>query len=368
MWQLMSLAMAKLSKPRGGKPLRTPANGFPGFVSRRRLERIVTGDIWGFMRHFVEDLQIAKDKKRQASAYVEQASDFYIAAQNPQTGSRPLLYYYAFLNLAKTFLISRGVDLPPLVRHGISDPKANLRTRLRLEGQKVQVYSTARDRSQLFPEFLKVLGWSGRGPFQVKVLDLLAQVPAVHRTYFRVTGETRRFLPVERWDLLSDGRHVWARCYAIGNDQDVRETLGRVGKRRAFRRLFTRIQAEKTHEVGWETTAARGRKRGVDKAVSQLAGQIRGVGIWAVLRSTGYRYYFGTFLRSHRIPQLASIYAIMFYLGSITRYKPYDFDRIVEGRYAWLVNEFLATQPQQFLYLLASTMVGSDVVRSWAVT
>ncbi len=53
----------------------------------------------------------------------------------------------------------------------------------------------------------------------------------------------------------------------------------------------------------------------------------------------------------------------MFYLGSITRYKPYDFDKIITQRYSWLIGEFLSTQPMQFLYALASHLDGVEVVR-----
>ena len=56
----------------------------------------------------------------------------------------------------------------------------------------------------------------------------------------------------------------------------------------------------------------------------------------------------------------------MFFLGSVTRYRPYDYDTILGGRYAWLVEEFIATQPTQFLYLLASTLAGVEVVRPLA--
>ena len=52
----------------------------------------------------------------------------------------------------------------------------------------------------------------------------------------------------------------------------------------------------------------------------------------------------------------------MFYLGSITRYRPYDFDRYLAGRSGHLLSEFLATQPNQFIYLLASELAGNQVV------
>jgi hypothetical protein len=52
----------------------------------------------------------------------------------------------------------------------------------------------------------------------------------------------------------------------------------------------------------------------------------------------------------------------MFYLGNITRYEPQDFDTIVDKKWAWLVGDFLNTQPNQFLYLMACEISSNEVV------
>src|ERR671924_350294 len=54
------------------------------------------------------------------------------------------------------------------------------------------------------------------------------------------------------------------------------------------------------------------------------------------------------------VPQLLSIYAITFYLGSITRYRPHHFDRMISGPYGPRIQDFVTGQPLQFLYLMAS--------------
>jgi len=103
-----------------------------------------------------------------------------------------------------------------------------------------------------------------------------------------------------------------------------------------------------------------------NRPVADLSNALVRAGVWSVLTSTGYRYYLGAVPQRYRLPQLASVYATMFYLGSVTRYRPYDYETILGGRYAWLVEEFLATQPTQFLYLLASQLTGVEVVQPLA--
>lgn len=361
--------MARPPAARIGKPLRTAANGFPGFLRGKRLQKVITRDIWGCLSEIVEfrGQRIATEKVRQARAYLEQAFEFYAAAASPQLASRPLLYYYSFLNLAKVFLLDSGVSFPPQVTHGIRDPRTNVREKLRLEGQRVSIEAPANDHSRIFPEFANLLGGTPRGQNEFRVVDLIAQVPAIHRAYVQVTQKRPQFLPVERFEPLTDGRRVWTRCAIGRHDREVSVILRAISRQRAFRRTFRQVHAADAGRACFQTGPDPGRRRGVDRALATQGLRIKKLGVWAILTDKGYRYYLGSFPPRERLPQLASVYAVMFYLGSITRYKPYDFDRIVESRYGWLVSEFLATQPQQFLYLLASTMAGTDVVQPWAV-
>ena len=65
----------------------------------------------------------------------------------------------------------------------------------------------------------------------------------------------------------------------------------------------------------------------------------------------------------HRLPQLLSMYAVMFYLGSITRYRPHHFQALLRGAFGPRVRDFVTGQPLQFLYLMASEIAGRDVAK-----
>jgi YaaC-like Protein len=350
----------------GRDSLPTPATGFPGFLQQRRKPRVIAGDIWACLKYQIEDL-LPQDREREALGYVEQAAEFYEAAENPQIRSRPLLYYYSFLNVTKALLIARGVRLPPRTRHGVYDPKANQRARLRFEGQKVRIVGATANREEVLPELIREPGGGVTGR-EYKVVDLLGQVPAIHRTYLGVAprGAQPKFMPA-RFDVLYDGGEVWARMILNRRAMDVKRTLKDVSTRQAFKSTFHPTASPKG-EIWFETDPEPGARRGIDPALVRLGERIRACGLWSVLTSRGYLYYLSSHTPAQRLPQLASAYAVMFYLGSITRYKPYDYDRIVSGRYAWLVNEFVATQPRQFLYLVASLLAEVDVVRPYALT
>jgi hypothetical protein len=64
------------------------------------------------------------------------------------------------------------------------------------------------------------------------------------------------------------------------------------------------------------------------------------------------------------LPQLLSIYAIMFYLGSITRYTPLWYDQIVDSEFGTFVESFIDSQPTQFLYLMTSYFAEREVAKA----
>ena len=64
------------------------------------------------------------------------------------------------------------------------------------------------------------------------------------------------------------------------------------------------------------------------------------------------------------LPQILAIYAITFYLGSIVRYRPHHFDKILQGSYGPFIEAFLNDQPTQFIYLMASEFAEKEVTRA----
>ena len=152
---------APFRRARVGRSLESRPSGFPAYFEKRQ-QRVVTGDVWAFLRHLVTET-LDRAREREALAFLEQAAEFFDAAGNPRMGSKPLLYYYSFLNLAKMALVTSGVALPPGPRHGISDPRANIRTRLRFQGQTVHMDPVDLSHSRIFSEFVRMLGGNAAG-------------------------------------------------------------------------------------------------------------------------------------------------------------------------------------------------------------
>ena len=95
----------RFPQPRTGQHVRNHPGGFPLYADGRK-PRVVTANPRSFLVHLATS-KLGKNDAARAHSFVSQAFDSYEAAQNPQIGSRPVLYYYSFLNLAKVALLLR---------------------------------------------------------------------------------------------------------------------------------------------------------------------------------------------------------------------------------------------------------------------
>ncbi len=349
---------------REGELVQIETSGFPLYFSRRK-PRAITADPLTLIEHLALT-KLPAALRKDGLAYVEQASDFYEAARNPMSGSKPLLYYYAFLNLMKVLLLVREADIPPAARHGISDPRANFRERFSIDGQRVLISGIAHDHSELFPELVQSLGVPVTGSRNIRVLKVLAQIPAIHRTYLRITGDDPQFVPISRIELMRKKGEMWSRIKVGPLDKATAESFRRLRGRDYFGDVFTQVAS--TDDDAWfETEAINSRGRAAEGAIAELSRQVKSTRIASILTLQGYRYYWSLATEREYLPSLSAPLAAIFYLGSITRYKPADFDKLRASKYGWLCEELLASQPLQLLYMFASEILGVDVVRVQAV-
>ena len=84
--------------------------------------------------------------------------------------------------------------------------------------------------------------------------------------------------------------------------------------------------------------------------------------IWSELRSGRYQWWITSIDKTKRRAQLASGYQAMFFLGSIARYRPDDFYKFLGGKHGWMLQEFINTQPLQFIYFLGSGLINAEMV------
>ena len=350
---------------REGRLVEDRLTGFPLFFSKKK-QRIITSDPFALMEKLVST-ELTRTRKSESLAYVEQASDFYDAASAPRLSSKPLLYYYSFLNLEKALLTHKGVELPPAAKHGIADPRVNFRERFRLEGQNVLIMAKNRNKSEIFPELVNLLEGDASQQRQMKFLNVVSQIPSVHRTYTQVSNKKNLFCPICRVEVYCSDSKIWARIAVKPKGDTDKDLIREIKKKPYFSGYFSQVSSAIPGEQWFETTDRTARGQGVAAAYSKLAKDLRSTRLSTLLTPKGYLYYLSLVEDSEFLPPLAAATAAIFYLGSITRYKPATFDKIRAGKFGWLCEELMATLPLQIVYSFASEMAGVDVVKPLAL-
>ena len=80
--------------------------------------------------------------------------------------------------------------------------------------------------------------------------------------------------------------------------------------------------------------------------------EIARLGIASILTPSGYRYYVD--LGPRNLHHLAWTLMLMFYVGTVARYRPVAAREVMEGELRPVISEAVAVCPRQFLYQLTS--------------
>jgi len=109
----------RLNPPRGGQRVQVKGRQIefsywpsrPGRLHRGLQSRLFALDPWAIMRQTVEtECPRPRARRNEALATLEQAEDFYVMGTERGTeAAQPLALYYSYMNLLKTFCLTRGL-------------------------------------------------------------------------------------------------------------------------------------------------------------------------------------------------------------------------------------------------------------------
>lgn len=373
----------KLPPPRAGLPVKVssrsvefslwPVHKAQGGYSLSR--KLFASDPWPLIRQAILEVQ-NKNGREAALAFAEQSQDFFGAAARAHTAAaKPLLLYYSFLNLAKALILVRSptTDLDR-AKHGLSEG-------LKPGGvELVDANLVARETNatsvQVFALLLHACGGPKiGGQLTMEVPMIMRQIVTGHRLLVEADKACdERFAAIEQAQVLHDPASLttWLR-FAI-----ARTDLTHLGLTQ------TQFLEQTALSTDWQLVSEPDpadahllwiepvqptpyRETFIGNTIPTLIESVQS-NVWQTVTAVPpyRRYYLLAAPKAEhpaRLPQLLSAYALFFYLGSITRYRPHHFDRIVDGPYGAFVQSFVHEQPNQLLFLFASEFVGRDVAR-----
>jgi hypothetical protein len=344
-----------------------------GYVLGRKL---FSTDPWSVMRQIVLRVT-SKDVREAGLAFIEQANDFFGAAARAHTAaSKPLLLYYSFLNLAKALILVKNPALDlSRAKHGLSEC-------LRQGGTEpddafLAAPPTTAKNPQVFDLLLRACsGAPLAAKIELDVPMLMLQVVTGHRLLVDADKACdERFATIALAEILHDKStlQIWLRLAVSRtdlNDLGVSQTefLNRIGLQPDWQLVSEpnesvakdRIWLEQKQPANYQDTY-------IGLSVLPLIQKVKN-NIWQTVTATPpYRRYYlhasPAAEQPSKLPQMLSSYALFFYLGSITRYRPHHFDRIIDGSRGAFVQAFVHEQPNQLLYLFASEFAERDIAK-----
>lgn len=372
--------MARLPDARDGKLLkiyhqRLDFSLWPMKKSSRRYglqSRVFISDPWGIIRYSIETKCLSASKTP-ALAFCEQAEDYFKAASvSGLVAAKPVLLYYSMLNLAKAFGLTRKTR--PIygnkAYHGLAE-------RIPIGGQDfidsiLEAIPSSNRNINIFDDFYKSLN-AGNGlssSFNYEMKYLIPQIVQAHRLWCSSSNERERFIPIYKIDLMQDTvtKSLWLDLF-VRDDELYTKGISRKQfldeAQLDFREVKCTEQENGRKLICFEQNSVINYSHRPSDKVQELVSTIKN-NLWVTALSVPpYRKYY-TYLSpssevNHRLPQIVSLYAVFYYFGSLTRYRPYNFEKILSKPYGGFIREIIETVPNQFLYLLASEFCKQEI-------
>jgi hypothetical protein len=284
--------------------------------------------------------------------------------------AKPLLLDYSMLNLAKAFILTAGFGSKEYTpHHGLAE-----RARLgQIEGATIVAHPSAAKRPNLFADFLQAIsGQQMRRSRRYRLREILPQILPGHRLWCSAARAKERFVGVHDMRFLVDGtrKNLWVQAVVRREDLVPLAVTHKdmlTGTKLGSSWRIARV-TEEQEMICLEKHSADSYTHRPSDVLMQVVNGIR-TSLWtSVLIVPPYpKYYLYVAPRSERskvLPQLLSMYMAMFFLGSITRYRPHHFDRLLESDYGAQIEGLLNEVPAQFIYLLASEFLNRDVAKA----
>lgn len=331
--------------------------GFPLFakpssiVNLGKNQKLAISDIWAFWDYVIK--KASNDKKGEdfLRSLLEQAKHFYQTAIDSPIKSQPLLYYYSFLNLSKIMInLTNAFGSNMMYMHGVKEDHNHKFTHSEITKQKKKnnIVQVAHETLSLFDSSIST------SDLKFNLKELLNHCVGIHRAYSEIYNQSEIFVRIISNNLYKNGKQLIFKCKLQCTNNEANE----------LKALGYRIENEDDCFYYIEEITMNSYQP-IRKDYSDLSEIIRNKGIWYFIGNNGYTMYLSK-CQTLRYSQESIIYLMMFYLGSITRYHPYMFDKIFSDKEQWLMSEFLSTQPKQFIYLATAKVLGQSVLKASA--
>ena len=360
-----------------GRPLRF--SFWPVHRGTRRFglqSNLFALDPWTLIRERIRQ-HCPQQALPEATATLEQAADFFKSSQLAAvSAARPLQLYYCFMNLAKSLILTKG--LAPTfdkAQHGLSEQIRPGGTELKDAFLVAFPSPNTQNERQVFAELHKLsMGTNLAGRTTYQLSALLPQVLPGHRLWADAVGKQERFISIHDIRVMEDRttNQVWIDLVFVADDLTRlgithKKLLDEARLTGSFREVKSDEFFEGRRLIRFEQMTKTNYTHRASDEIQSLVESVK-ANIWVTVNAAQpyrrYYVYLAPALEAAEVlPQILSVYAITYYLGSITRYRPQQFQKLLVGAFGPRIEEFISVQPLQFVYLIASEFAEQEITR-----
>ena len=353
-------------------------------VTRISVER----ELWLYIRSFSEIASRGQELVRRHQetthdvcgiwkkfrSFVRQAESYWQAARVTPYRSSPLLYYYSFLNFVKAYLVLVRPDFPNRVQHGLSFNTETTSERL---GQ--HALSVNNGPNQIFALLYK--DWFETiPPESLKVQGLLSYTQDIEVQYQEGHfGLARTHAFIERVAFHRGDRRAWI-VIAFPNNAMISK-YDNVFKK--FFNIYEKVDLSNFMQREYHSVLgfSGGTWREYDFYQMKSNHCFENVSLFdAQAMECNLSQILKPWISPIYIPGIAqgminlplnenetdpkpfndgiAIYAVMFYLSELVRYRPDLLDSLLEQDAHWLLECFVESCPLKFLHVMAHKITG----------
>lgn len=314
-------------------------------------------------------------------AFVRQAKSYYSSAKTLHYRSSSLLYYYSFLNLVKAYLalIQPQNIMGQRVHHGLNYNPSTTNTDFQLETigvregafpmfYEAQTSNAIPTTTNLHLNIVKLLSYPNELSFQYLLAGYgsVGILPSIAATVIdQSNNQSWTIIGIPPVASLNDYLSLYANFLQIyqeveiGIDQLIPVFFGVNPSELFIYRFFQEIITTPTPVSG----------RGIDRVIPMQ----RIIHDLSPYISTHYfddnrdfdlvvPYTDTTHPTPIPITEALAIYAIMFYLSSLVRYRPDYLEALLNTKPAWLIENFVTSTPETFLRIMVCKIIGIDYI------
>ena len=295
-------------------------------------------------------------------AYIRQAKTFYETAELLHHRASPLNYYYSFMNLAKAIsLLKTPTFVDRNLTHGIS-------SRSRAGGLRMQRVVVTND--GVFKKFyLSTTGKTFAPNSNLRIVDLLSYVSDVRYEYMELGYGHPSSFPAKFAICVDQNKTHAFSVMAIIPFQNKVFSVVEKKILLSFDEVTLRQNELKTiFGISRERESSyryfEGRQFSVQDPLSKFIAGIHDL-ISENPFSDEHLFYLNRPIRGPKVStmnEMHAIYVVMYFLGSLVRYRPDLLENMLLTKDAWLLERFIKSAPLTFLRHARNCLDGNDLL------